>query len=42
LLVSVLVNERLLVKPGYDEDQVQLEEKQVEERGEKATTNTTF
>jgi hypothetical protein len=26
----------------YDEDKDQLEEKQEEERGEKATTNTTF
>jgi hypothetical protein len=30
------------MEPDYNEDQVQLEEKQEEERGEKATTNTTF
>jgi hypothetical protein len=29
-------------EPDYDKDKDQLEEKQEEERGEKATTNTTF
>ena len=29
-------------EPDYDEDNDQLEEKQEEETGEKATTNTTF